>query len=273
MTDALQLLSIYAPTLFDCATRNLDTVERIRCKYRERWRAMAESIQAKGSYLSMATIFDLLWDASEKREGSAEYLQFIDSQTRRALRAAKGHARNQLERLVVSMITTFGSERSEYKNHLSELLVISKLLRDGVYTLACVEKKLPNGKCMDFEVVKDGKYSLIEVYNIDFLVEKVQTAGDFRKFLERRLVEKLESKLSGLSDVHEPCILIPVLWGDLESLKKYSAVFDEFKAGQVIGPFMAIVQRRNAVSGAIGYRFASIQSFLEGRGPNRATGS
>lgn len=263
MNDALKLLSIYTPTLFDCATRNITTAERVRSKYRERWRSLASAIERDGRFSAMASIFDLLWDASENKVGSKEYLTFIDTITRKALSQAQGHAKRQIEKLIITMITSFGKERSEYKNHFAEIAVISRLQEDSTFTLLCVEKKLPNGNCMDFEVSKDGRTSLIEVYNIDFIIEKLHSPEDFRTFLDNRIVKKLTDKLEGLVEIDVPCILIPVLWGDIVGLQAYSSVLSMFKPGKVVGPFMMIAQSINTRTGQIGYRFGSVESFLE----------
>ena len=190
MHDSMQLLKLYAPTLFECANRSKGTVARISAKYEQRWASMAKAIKANGAFEAMTCIFDLLWKASENTEAAREYLSFIDQTVRQALASTTGSMRKQLEKLIITMIISFGEKRSEYKNHFAEIAVISKLLTQGDFKLESIEKLLTNGKRMDFEISKDRVRNLIEVYNIDFEREKLHGSDDLKRFLEYRLVKK-----------------------------------------------------------------------------------
>ncbi|KKM06524.1 hypothetical protein LCGC14_1743100, partial [marine sediment metagenome] len=150
-------------TLFECANRSKGTVARISAKYEQRWASMAKAIRANGAFEAMTCIFDLLWRASENTEAAREFLSFIDQTVRQALVSTTDSARKQLEKLVITMMISFGEERSEYKNHFAEIAVISKLLTQGDFKLESIEKKLPNGKRMDFEISKSDGRNLIEV--------------------------------------------------------------------------------------------------------------
>ena len=262
MHDSMQLMKLYAPTLFECANRSKGTVARISAKYEERWASMSKAIKANGFFETMTCIFDLLWKASENTEAAREFLSFIDQTVRRALTSTTGTARKQLEKLVITMIISFGEERSEYKNHFAEIAVISKLLTEGNLKLESIEKQLPNGNRMDFEISKDRVRNLIEVYNIDFDREKLHGSGDLKKFLESRLVKKINDKLKGIENLKVGCQFVPVLWGDIMSLVNFIDAFDYFKQIEIVAPFMMVAQYTHQIDGRIAYDFGSVEQFL-----------
>jgi len=260
--DSLQLLKLFTPTLFKCANRSKRTITSISAKYEQRWASMSKAIETKGSFEAMTCIFDLLWSASESTEADNEFLSFIDQTVRQALAATEDSKRKQLEKLVVKMITSFGEERSEYKNHFAEIAVITKLLTLGRFRLECIEKQLPNGKRIDFEISKDNVRNLIEVFSIDFDREKLCGSEDLKKFLENRLVKKLNDKLDGIEHLDVGCLLVPVLWGDIMSLVNFIDAFDYFKQIKTIAPFMMVARYTNQVDGRIAYDFGAVEQFL-----------
>lgn len=258
----MQLLKLYAPTLFECANRSKGTVARISAKYEQRWASMAKAIKANGAFEAMTCIFDLLWKASENTKAAREYLSFIDKTVRQALASTTGSVRKQLEKLIITMIISFDEKRSEYKNHFAEIAVISKLLTQGDFKLESIEKLLTNGKRMDFEISKDKVRNLIEVYNIDFEREKLHGSDDFKRFLEYRLVKKFNEKLEGIENFEIGCWFVPVLWGDIMSLVNFIDAFEYFKQVKIVAPFMMVAQYTNQVDGRIVYDFGTVEQFL-----------
>jgi hypothetical protein len=262
MHESMQLLKLYAPTLFECANRSKGTVARISAKYEQRWDSMAKAIKANGAFEAMTCIFSLLWEASENTKAAREFLSFIDQTVRQSLASTTGSAQKQLEKLVVTMMITFDEERSEYRNHFAEIAVISKLLTQGNCKLESIEKQLPNGKRMDFEISKDGIRNLIEVYNINFNREKLHGDDDLIKFLENRLVKKIVDKIEGIENLEVGCQFVPVLWGDIMSLVNFIDAFEYFKQVKIVTPFMMVAQYTHQVDGRITYDFGSVEQFL-----------
>lgn len=262
MHDFMQLLKLYGPTLFECANISKGTVARINAKYEQRWASMSKAIKANGAFEAMTCIFDLLWKASENTEAAREFLSFIDQTVRQVLASTSGSARKQLEKLVITMMLSFGEERSEYKNHFAEIAVISKLLTYRNFKLESIEKQLPNGNRMDFEISKDRVRNLIEVYNIDFDREKLHGSDDLKKFLENRLVKKIADKLEGIENLEVGCQFVPVLWGDIMSLVNFIDAFEYFKQVKIVAPFMMVAQYTHQVDGRIAYDFGTVEQFL-----------
>ena len=263
MHESFRLLNQYAPTLFECASRSKSDSEIIQRKYDQRLSSMAQALETNGIFSVKTCIFELLWDASENKNNCVEYLSFIDCTVRRALDATDGAVRTQLEKLVIKIIISFGSDNSDYLNHFAEIAVIETLMTKGGYKLECIEKILPNGKRVDFEISKDGIRYLMEVYNINFDIGKLNTSGDLKEFLEKgRLGPKLNAKLNGIDNLGASFLLIPVLRGDIMSLVKYLEVFEYFKQSPIIAPFMMIAQYTNQISGQVEYDFNSVENFL-----------
>ena len=84
----------------------------------------------------------------------------------------------------------------------------------------------------------------VEVFNMDFDADKVESVDLFRKFLETRLSKKAEEKFGGLVP-NEIWQLVPVLWGDMERRIKFSRAFNYFKQFKMLSPFMTIAQYRD----------------------------
>lgn len=262
MHDSLQLLHIYAPTLFECAAKNSTTATKVADKYQERLCSVARAIERQGAFEAMTCIFDLLWNAVEGKNLAREFLAFIDRITRIALDCTEGTAHSQVESLAVRMILSFGNERSEYKNHFAELAVIAKLVEYREFELVSIEKPLANGRHMDLEVRKGDTVNLIEVYNIDFRIEKLNSSAELRHFLEARLLKKLQVKLDGVSLESLAYQIVPVLWGDIMALTNFVDAFEYFKQVKIVGPFMMVAQYRNQLDDRVEYDFQSVQDFL-----------
>jgi hypothetical protein len=218
-----------------------------------------ESIQGIGP---MTCIFDLLRYASKNVRGTREFLSFMDLTIQFALNSTIGVVHKQLEKLVITMILKFGEERSEYKNHFAEFAVVAKLLLEGGFKLEAVEKILPNGNSMDFEVSKNNIHTLIEVYNIDFKIERICNSENLVQFLENRLLSKFNDKFEGIERIDIGCYFVPVLWGDIVSLINFEEAFIHFKDSDLIGPFMMVAQYRDQVDGHVIYQFDSVEQFL-----------
>lgn len=261
MNDPLKLLKIYTPSLYRCAIRSNKAQSAVIAKYEERQQTISNSLKEKGVFDAMACIYDLLLNATKNIPYSKEYLQFIDATVKQAMESVSESESPQLESLVIKMITSVGTERSEYKNHFAEIAVLSKLIASGFFKLVSIEKPLPNGKTIDFEISIEGKNHLLEVYNIDFDREKLKNSNDLIKFLEFRLQKKINDKLKGIDISTLRCLFVPVLWGDIVSLAEYTEAFDYFKPLKFISPFMIIGQYTHQIDGRVVFDFGSIDNF------------
>lgn len=262
MHESLELLRSFVPTLFNCATRSKHDVESVRNKYRERRRALKASLSTRGEFGAMTCVFDLLWKAAEGDGYALAFLDFIQRVTTEAINCAGQAVRPSVEKLVVTMMTSFGEERSEYKNHLAELAVLARLAKESSFSLVGVERLLPNGRTIDFEVLLKGETNLVEVYNIDFVADKIQSSDDLRSFLENRLVRKLNAKLAGVEKVPGVVSLVPVLWGDVHSLSAYRGALDYIESTRIIASVMMVAQYLDPATGKTIYTLENVKRFL-----------
>lgn len=256
--DSVILLTKFAPTICDCVMKNKRSYLSVISKYDERWQFMKDSLNETGTFKAETCIFDLLWQAYENNPFAVAFLKFMDDTVHRVLSQTKDRASVQVKDLVIRMVTSFGRKQSGYRNHLAEIAVIAKL-QDEETHLKCVEKRLPNGCSMDFELERQGQSILVEVFSINFDIELVMCNGALVRFFEKRLLDKIQSKLNGIDEPPSSIMFVPVLWGDNVKIKEYTHCFSYLRSElPFISPFMYIQQYQNKKTGGIVYDFESI---------------
>lgn len=115
----------------------------------------------------------------------------------------------------------------KYLNYLGELSVLYKLKKSNKFSLLDVEKVLPNGKSIDFDLMIENSNMrvLIEVLNIQVNPQKVENDSDkIEIFINGRITNKLADKKKNLDEdwnVH----LVPVIWAGHEELEIYHQYF------------------------------------------------
>ena len=120
----------------------------------------------------------------------------------------------------------------KYLNFAGELAVLNNLLKSKTYRLKQVEAKLPNGKSLDFslESLKSGSITHVEVMNIHLDEGRVSADEEaISKFLTGRITDKFNEKREGLKESVD-FFIVPVLWGNWESIKIYSDYFKKHKS-------------------------------------------
>jgi len=263
MNEPIDLLQHYLPSIYDALSSSNKLLSDISSKYYERYKKVESDIKEKGEFISEKTMFDFWWNANEGDQASLAFLKFINNTATEILQKVKGDPRKQIINLCHKMIINFNDNQSQFQSFVAELAVISKLLKDDGLTLIQVEKKLPNGKRFDFEVEKDGNKTLVEVFNINFDFDRMESTEKFQKLLEHRLTKKLNSKLNGLTGTYPPFLLAPVLWGNILELERFAGAFSYFKEfNQMIYRFTMIAEFKNP-DGEYLFMFAHVDEFLE----------
>lgn len=108
----------------------------------------------------------------------------------------------------------------DYIHYIGELFVLDILLRNHPYTLTEIEYKLNNGKCIDFHfTTKENEQVFVEVMNIRLDPMKLNSHREIREYLRSKYLSKIEDKMTGVEWSFE-LIIVPVLWGSLEDLRK-----------------------------------------------------
>lgn len=262
MNEPVELLRHYLPTIYDALSPSKTMIPDISSKYYERIKNIDAAIKTKGEFTSEKVIYDLWWDANEGDQASLTFLTFIDNTAKSVLEKVDSTLRGQIIKLCHKMIINFNDSQSQCTNFFAELAVINKLLSDEGITLLQVEKIMPNGKRIDFEIRKDGSETLVEVYNINFNYERIENSENFKKFLETRITDKLNSKLQELSGLVPPFLLVPVLWGNIFGLDQFADAFMFFKTFNFMSNFMMIAEYKNP-AGRYLYDFGTVENFLK----------
>ncbi len=263
MDEPIDLLQHYLSTIYDALTPSNKMISDISNKYYERFKKVESDINKKGEFISEKTIFDFWWNANEGDKASLAFLEFINNTVTEILQKVDGDPRKQIISLCHKMIINFNDNQSQFQSYVAELAVISKLLKDEGLRLTQVEKKLPNGKRFDFEVEKDGNKTLVEVFNINFNYDRIESSEKFQKLLEHRLAKKLKSKLQGLTGTYPPFLLVPVLWGNIIELEPFADAFTFFKDfNHFIYQFTMVAEYKNH-EGEYLFNFGNVEDFLE----------
>jgi hypothetical protein len=263
--DALALLGLYLPSIYGVIIGKRKSLRTVIKKYNDRWCAVEKSVNEHGYFSAQTCIFDLLWLASEHDSNAQPFLKYIDETAKAVLKILKGDRYKEFETLLTKMITNFGERNSEYNTHFAEIAVLNKLIKDKEFTVKKIEKELDNKSKIDFEFEKDGISHLVEVYNIDFDINKISNNNEFIDFIEKRLEIKINKKLNKLEIFPDKFKILPVLWGDIIGLDKFRDAISCFKRFNFILPFMAFVQFKNSITGEIIYDFMRIDSLFERR--------
>ena len=263
MNEPIDLLQHHLPSIYDALSSSNKLLSDISNKYYERYKKVESDIKEKGEFVSDKTMFDFWWNANEGDQASLAFLKFINDTSTEILQKVKGDPRKQIINLCHKMIINFNDTQSQFQSYVAELAVIGRLLKDEGLTLVQVEKKLPNGKRFDFEVEKDGNKTLVEVFNINFDFDRIESTERFQKLLEHRLTQKLNSKLNGLTGTYPPFLFVPVLWGNILELERFADAFTYFKEfNQMIYRFTMIAEFKNP-DGEYLFMFADVDDFLE----------
>lgn len=111
--------------------------------------------------------------------------------------------------LIMSTINNF--KANNFKHILGEIAACIDISNKAMFLK--YEKVLENGKSLDFHF-RAGRHDFyIDVVNIDFDASKYEK-NKFQKFLDRRLLQKFESKSINLSaEIKTNIVIYPILYG------------------------------------------------------------
>ncbi len=115
----------------------------------------------------------------------------------------------------------------EFLVPIGELAVLNGLLKSKKYEFKSIEHPLPNGKGIDFKLLKieDGTEVLVEVVNIYLDTMRVENNDEaIKKLLTDRLTSKISNKKDGLTNSID-FFLVPVIWAEWTVLEIYCDYF------------------------------------------------
>lgn len=149
-------------------------------------------------------------------------LKFLEKQIK-IISECAGSTASQIKKCVFSMLTATGAG-SRYRHFLSEIAVAAITLQASNGKLLEVESSLKSGKTADFKFEIDGKASYLEVFNIDFKIERLDTDQGLVDFISQRVKNKQLAKKISIET--EDVTIFPVIWGDVEKVTGFSKALD-----------------------------------------------
>ena len=263
--DIKPYINHYIPNYLDVYKPSKRQMLIIEKKYNERYEHIKEEIEKHSIFENETTIFDLLWKAYEQDEGSIAFLKFIDNLCKSLKNKLDETSVHKLKMTFFEIINNFDRKHSKYLCAIGELACLNKLLGDKNIKFLSKEEKLPNNKSFDFLLSINGNEVLVEILNIFYNKEKINTDEELGKFLDYRFVKKLEDKFKDI-DIEKKYdfTLIPVLWGDLTDFEKHSKFIEEFKPpNNIVSPIMTVYPYRNRNTEELKYVFLGVKEFVE----------
>lgn len=195
-----------------------------------------------------SNIYGLISLAEKKDVNALALIEYINILLRE-INSLPPYLKSQLDYKMNDILTEISD--AKFKNYIGELAVLNALMCANQYENVSLEKGLGNGKFADFyleEVGKDEKY-YVEVVNLHL---NETHHKNFKKGFRRKVVKKISEKTAN-SKIE--IILIPVIWADIETLRKMQAAYDEgFKVKHVYFPF-AFYASTDGKSGILDHHF------------------
>jgi hypothetical protein len=257
-------LQLYIPSLMEMVGENDLNWDDIDNKFEKRIQQRIKEINEseQESMIIQASIYDIIVEAKKNSNQAKGLLVFLNRLFSELNLLLSIEAKRLIKSNIWNMLTALDTQ---YLNFTGEIAVLNNLIKSGMYDLADVEPKLPNGKTIDFKLrrISDNKFLLVEVFNIHVDSSRVDpNQTDIHKFLSHRISKKIAIKGDGLpSDLQ--FFLVPVIWGGLDAIKVYSEYFQKNKLeiANICEP-VSFAMRSDGM-GYYEHRFGNVSNLLE----------
>jgi len=211
-----------------------DEDEKIQIRLVERLIAYTEAQKVKGVFEGRTCLFDRIEDAYKGDKYAKAILRFINDNIINIERRLDKVLYSKLTPTLLDLFINFenNGSQSHYLSRVGEIAVLDRILSKDELVLIDIERKLPNGKHIDFVIQYQEQdiLAFIEVDNIELKIDKVNCVDDLKGFLEKRFLDKINTKLEGLDKKRLlkelNFSLVPVLWGALDDFAEYVEISD-----------------------------------------------
>jgi hypothetical protein len=249
---------------FDLVQNKIDW-HNLSKNYKERYEKLLAEHQADGRAPYEASIFEIFMYASEGRKDAMYVVSFVKEsiqKLRKLLTADEiKHISDNLSGLIVNL-------DMKYLNFVGEIGILVIIKEHLGWVLNATEVKNTAGKRLDFQFLKpDGSTSLVEIMNIHLTKSVSEVDADVKRFLEKRLSDKITSKTGGDPGKFN-FILAPVVWGSVDELKKMSSFLkrNQWKVPRTLKP-VAFVNFSNS-QGNLFQKFKELETIFDQDGSN-----
>jgi hypothetical protein len=270
MNYAKRNLSVYLPSLISI-TENLDMNwnhinNLVNEKHEDRKAELKENNQE--TMQVSGNVYDIIVEAMKGNPQANRYLDFMVCVFHDLYLILKDEDKIKIKPTIENFLINLDYK---YLNFLGEMAVLNNLLKSKIYTLNSIEVALenkPDSKTIDFGLTKveDRSLVFVEIVNIHPDEERIENDDEkIRTFLYGRFVNKINDKKKKLVDKSKAnFFLVPVIWGNTETLKIYS---DYFKRNKIeIDKVTEPVVYSTFVNESTGYyehRFANISNLFK----------
>ena len=264
INNLLAMLSKYLPHIYSLYNSNNKKIIHLATLGKKTLEKRDNKYKAEGPFSAETTIWELLTFVEfDKNYNILNWLNTIDKMILELCQKLDYSHIRQIRKICDSMLSCNSEKKSEYRRHLSEIATIWKLTNQEGIDLKQVEEKLPNGKSIDFSLLENGKTSLIEIYNIDFMIERLNSNKNVHDFLYKRIYDKMCAKSANLDEEYKGTIyLVVVLWGEFVNLMEYeiaiNKILDDFPYVFLM-TFVKYIDR----SGYTSYEFENLKIVFE----------
>lgn len=220
----------------------------IQKAFLKRLMAVNKSVIEQGVFQADACLFDFVFDAKDGNKSQIAHLKWLDDQLSVILNKLDKVLLRKFDKTLVGLFIDFDNSKSRYLSRAGEIAFLSRMLNFSEVTIIDIERKLSNGKSIDFVIQTsfDEVSRMIEVVSISVAVEKIEDSRGLRTFLEKRLLDKFQDKGQGLLKI--PFSIAPVVWAeDIHSFYRYAdafALFEE-KKGVILPPLGLYYFKKN----------------------------
>lgn len=197
----------------------------IQKAFEKRIHTINSTILEQGIFIAEVCLFDKVFFAMEGDETESQHLKWLNGELSILVNLLDKLLLKKFEKTLVSLFIDFDNSKARYFSRAGEVGVLSRFLTNDEFTVIDIERKIKNGKSIDFVIkyVPNGRLFLVEVINL-ILKSEIQDSKWLRAFLEKRFFDKFADKVEGLDKI--PFILAPVIWTEeLHLLKQYKDAF------------------------------------------------
>jgi len=175
-------------------------------------------MQSGGQLTVEANFYDVIVKSMTGDQTASRFLGMFSALFTALSKKLNEQQKAQLKSTIYAFLTSFDNK---YLNFTGELLVLNHLLQTGDFSLLDKEFPLLNGKKADFRLlhIPQQKETIIEILNIQLKKGVDDNPELVRKFITKRLQDKIEQKTRGKA-LARSFALIPVFWGPREDLRK-----------------------------------------------------
>jgi hypothetical protein len=274
----IKTIKTFVPDLISLAKIEDSEIEEALIRYKNRILSYKKTEEI---IIEPHCLFDLILSAKNSDAKSFYFLKFINDQARELFEKVDSTFHKEIRSTLKKIVFSFDTDvtlhnNPSYLNFLGEIAGLNHILNNvkNRFDLKEIEKKLPNGKSVDF-VFYDNDSN--EFLYVDFVsihsinVKKLSCFQDLITFLELKFDDKLSQKTINLNgsfkikidDLEINFTILPIIWTEISDLLPFQEAFkviDE-KYANVFSCFSLLPLE--SIDKSLEYCFTTVSNIIE----------